>query len=394
MAHIARSRGDKYTFGMSLRSLGLVSVLALEAMLALTLLGACGGSGDGTQPAGSAGTPSGGGATSGAGNLAGSAAGTLPMPAGTSAGGAVTGAATAGSSGSAVGGSGSATGGGSGAGTGGGGASGGAGASAGGAGGRDFSTNRDAFFGASRCAAANVQFCEDFESGTLDPATWKTGGTAPVIDELQAARGKKALHIGPIGAGNSQIRTSKPFPATNGRYWGRAFVYANAMPHNSAGGDSLSYSHWTILAATGAVVAGEVRIGGQLQKRYQNPAPLNFWGVGTDNQTQPDGSGDWTNADDDPKGAAKAVVEKQWQCLEWMGDYMTDETKFFLDGTEHPSLDTNPMTKHGGNADKPFLLPEFSAIWFGWAEYQATTQKWELWFDEIAIDHERIGCVL
>jgi hypothetical protein len=379
---------------MSLRSPGLVSVLALEAMLAVTLLGACGGSGDSTQPGGSAGMASGGVAASGAGNLAGSAAGTLPMQAG--AGGAVAGAATAGGAGSAVGGSGSGTGGGSEAGTGGGGgASGsGAGTSAGGAGGRDFSTNRDAFFGESRCAAAKLQFCEDFESGTLDAATWKTGGTAPVIDELQAARGKKALHIGPIGAGNSQIRTSKPFPAMNGRYWGRAFFYANAMPHNSADADSLSYAHWTILAATGAVVNGEVRIGGQLQKRYQNPAPLNFWGVGTDSGTQPEGTGDWTNSDDDPKGAAKAVVEKQWQCLEWMGDYMTDETKFFLDGTEHPSLDTSPMTKHGGNATKPFLLPEFSAIWFGWAEYQATTQKWELWFDELAIDPERIGCVL
>jgi hypothetical protein len=77
-----------------------------------------------------------------------------------------------------------------------------------------------------------------------------------------------------------------------------------------------------------------------------------------------------------------------------MGDYMTDETKFFLDGTEHPSLDTTTMTKHGGIPDKPFLLPEFNAIWFGWAEYQPTTQKFELWFDEIAIDHERIGCVL
>jgi hypothetical protein len=73
---------------------------------------------------------------------------------------------------------------------------------------------------------------------------------------------------------------------------------------------------------------------------------------------------------------------------------MTDETKFFLDGVDHPSLATTPTTKHGGNADKPFLLPEFNAIWFGWAEYQETTQKFELWFDEIAIDNERIGCVL
>ncbi len=273
------------------------------------------------------------------------------------------------------------------------GVSGAGGLAAGGTGARDLSSNRDLFFGDSRCAAAKVQFCEDFEAGTLDAATWKTGGTAPVIDELQHARGKKALHV-TQGQGNSQIRTGKPFPAMNGRYWGRAFVYANAMPHQSADADSLTYSHWTILAATGATVAGEVRIGGQLQKRYQNATSLNFWGVGTDNHTEPEGSGDWTNADDDPKGAAKPVMEKQWQCVEWMGDYMTDETKFFLDATEHPSLATTTMTKHGGNPTKPFFLPEFNAIWFGWAEYQPTTQKFELWFDEIAIDHERIGCVL
>ncbi len=273
---------------------------------------------------------------------------------------------------------------------------GGAGASLGGGGGgaRDYSSNRELFFGASRCAVAGVVLCEDFESGKLDSGTWKTGGTAPVIDELQAARGSKALHVSRTGNGNAQIHTGKPFPAMNGRYWGRAFVYLNAMPHFSNEADSLNYSHWTIIAATGGVVAGEVRIGGQLQKRFQNPAPLNFWGVGTDNRSQPEGSGDWTNADNDPMGAVKPVAEKEWSCVEWLGDYMTDETKFFLDGVEHPSLATTPTTKHGGNPDKPFLLPEFSSIWFGWAEYQATTQQFELWVDEIAIDHERIGCVL
>lgn len=300
------------------------------------------------------------------------------------------GGSAAGSAGGAAGG---ASGGGGAPSAGGGGGSPAAGGASGGAAGRDFSSNRDAFFGASRCAAAGVQFCEDFESGTLDTATWKTGGTAPVIDELQAARGQKALHV-TQGQGNSQLRTSAVFPAKNGRYWGRAFVYFNAMPHFSSDADSLSYSHWTVIAATGSGVAGEVRIGGQLQKRYQNATPLNFWGVGTDNRNEPEGTGDWTNADDDPKGAAQPVVEKQWQCVEWMGDYTTDETKFFLDGVEHPSLATTPTTKHGGNPDKPFLLPEFNAIWFGWAEYQATTQKFELWFDEIAIDAERIGCVL
>ena len=365
---------------MLLRSSGTARAGVLAWFFALTAIIACSETDDGAS-SGTAGSGSGGETASGAGNIAGSSAGRDATLAGTTIGGTAAGMATGGTSaGGSVGGGAS-------------GAGGGGGTSAGGAGARDFSTNRDAFFGASRCAAAGVQFCEDFESGTLDAATWKTGGTAPTIDEVQAARGKKALHVAQ-GQGNSQIRTGKVFPAMNGRYWGRAFVYFNAMPHYSTEADSLSYSHWTVIAATGAMVAGEVRLGGQLQKRYQNATPLNFWGVGTDNRDEPEGSGDWTNADDDPKGAAKPVAEKQWSCIEWMGDYMTDETKFFLDGVDHPSLATTPTTKHGGNPDKPFLLPEFNAIWFGWAEYQETTQKFELWFDEIAIDNERIGCVL
>ena len=362
---------------MPLRTPGLVSVLVFE----LSLVAGCSVDDPGAPP-NSAGTSSGGlPATAGAGaNTAGSSAG-ITAQAGMAAGGMAGASMSGGAGGATAGASGS------------GGASAGAGGASGGNGARDFSSNRDLFFGDSRCAAAKVQLCEDFETGTLDAATWKTGGTAPVIDELQHARGKKALHV-TQGQGNSQIRTGKPFPAMNGRYWGRAFVYLNAMPHSSADADSLSYSHWTILAATGTMVAGEVRIGGQLQKRFQNPAPLNFWGVGTDNRNEPEGSGDWTNADNDPAGAVKPVAEKEWSCIEWMGDYMTDETKFFIDGTEHPSLATTPTTKHLGNADKPFLLPEFNAIWLGWAEYQPTTQKFELWFDEIAIDHERIGCVL
>src|SRR5215471_19286350 len=39
-------------------------------------------------------------------------------------------------------------------------------------GGRDYSSDKSKFFGASRCAQANVQLCEDFESGALDTSTW------------------------------------------------------------------------------------------------------------------------------------------------------------------------------------------------------------------------------
>ncbi len=258
------------------------------------------------------------------------------------------------------------------------------GVNAGGAGARDLSTDRTHFLGASRCAQANVQLCEDFESGTLDAKTWTAIGTAPVIDGVQKARGTKALHLTLSGNGQSAIRESKTFPAANNSYYGRAFVYFASLPTTPG----LSYSHWTMIAATGSTVTGEIRVSGQLQNG------VNLWGVGTDSQGSANGTGDWTNADKDPNGKPLAVPTGQWLCIEWLHKGDTNETRFWWDGVEHASLYTKPSTAHGGNSAQPYLLPQFKQVWLGFQEYQATTEKFELWLDEIAIDKDRIGCVI
>jgi hypothetical protein len=252
--------------------------------------------------------------------------------------------------------------------------------------GRDFSTDRTTFFGATRCAQAHVQLCEDFESGTLDTATWTTiGGTKPVIDGMQKARGNQALHLTIAGNGESAIRESKTFPAPNDTYYGRVFVYFKSLPTPATG---FTYSHWTMIAATGSGVSGEIRVSGQMQNG------MSYWGVGTDSGTDPTGTGDWTNSDKDPNGKPAPVPTGQWLCIEWMHKGDTNETRFWWDGVEHPSLYTQPTTPHGGNAKTPFTLPQFKNVWLGWAEYQPTTEPFELWLDEIAIDTARIGCVL
>jgi hypothetical protein len=249
-------------------------------------------------------------------------------------------------------------------------------------GGRNLSTDRDAFFGASRCTQANVQLCEDFESGVIDNATWTVSGTAPVIDGLHAARGTKALHISLPGNGLSYLRETKTFPEPNNTYYGRAFFYFNKLPVTT---NLFTYAHWTIIAGTGTGVPGEIRVSGQLQNN------ANHFGVGTDNRTD-GGSGDWTNSDNDPNKMPLAVPTGQWVCLEWLHKGDTNETRFFWDATEHPSLYTS-SSMHGGNAN-PYLLPQFTAVWLGWQEYQPATEPFELWIDEIAIDKQRIGCVL
>ena len=251
-------------------------------------------------------------------------------------------------------------------------------------GGRDYSTDRAAFFGNSRCADAGVQLCEDFESGMINPAIWTTQGTKPVVDTMEHARGTHALHITQQGNGLSYIVESTTFPEANNTYFGRVFVYFKSLPAPTADG-GMPYAHWTMLAGSGTGVPGEIRVSGQLQNGK------NLFGVGTDNQTD-SGTGDWTNSDNDPKGSPTAVPLNQWLCIEWMHKGDTNETQFWWDATLHPSLSTT-SSMHGGNKN-PYLLPQFKQVWVGWQEYQTSSELFELWVDEIAIDSRRIGCVL
>jgi hypothetical protein len=249
--------------------------------------------------------------------------------------------------------------------------------------GRDLTTDTSKFGlgGPSLCGGAKVQLCEDFESGQLDTNTWKVTGTAPTIDGVQKARGQKALHIKQSGSGASYIRETKTFPATNNTYFGRAYVYFATLA-----GPPMSYAHWTFIAASGTQVSGEIRVSGQFQNGN------NLFGVGTDNRVDDAGTGDWTTSDTDPNKTPKAVPTNQWLCIEWMHKGDTNETRFYWDAVEHPSLYTT-SSKNGGNGN-PYILPNFTNVWLGWQEYQTSTINFEMWLDEIAIDPSRIGCVL
>ncbi len=328
-------------------------------------------------------------ATGGSGN------GGLPASAGTSSG--ATGGATAGSSMSGgSGGSGGTTGGssgqggtaGRGAGNGGtdmGGEGGdmpggspGSGGSAGSAGmAGTFSTNRDDFFGEPRCGT-QYALCEDFESGSLDTGRWEQRGTVD-IDDSQSARGNYSAHFHTEDNGIAYITQTEAFPAPNNTYYARIFVRFDTMP------TAPDWAHWTVAGAQDATVtddAPEIRIGGQ----YHPTEDMNLFGVGTDRGP----TGDWTNLDDD-NGPQEVPVD-EWVCLEWMFDGQSNQTKFWWDGVEHPSLATSE-TVHGGS-DDPFVLPDFGSSWFGWWLYQAgtTPPEFDVWIDEIVVDYARIGC--
>ncbi len=249
--------------------------------------------------------------------------------------------------------------------------------------GRDLTTDTTKFGvgGPSHCGSAKVELCEDFETGKLDTNTWTVVGTAPVIDGVEKARGQNALHITQNGNGASYIRETKTFPALNNTYYGRAFVFFASLP-----GPPMNYAHWTFAAGSGTGVSGEIRLSGQFSNGK------NLFGVGTDNRVDDAGTGDWTTSDSDPNKNPAAVPTGQWLCIEWLHKGDTNETRFYWNALEHPSLYTT-KTMNGGNG-KPYILPKFTNVWLGWDEYQSSTLSFEMWLDEIAIDPARIGCVL
>ncbi|HVR64084.1 MAG TPA: hypothetical protein VMU50_19430 [Polyangia bacterium] len=247
--------------------------------------------------------------------------------------------------------------------------------------------------GASKCAQSGFQLCDDFESGAVDKATWTVDGTAPVIDDMHVARGSKALHITVPNGASTRLHETKTFRETDDTYFGRIFVYFKTLPTPTGG---LGYSHWTLLAASGdgPGAGGEIRFGAQMM------GGVNRFGTGTDNQSA-GGTGDWTNIDQDPApdGKPAYVPTGVWLCLEWMhAGPPANETKIWIDGVEHTSMATTE-TMHGTKLSRAvptagmgnFILPNFTALWVGWQAYSGK-QDYELWMDEIAVNHTRIGC--
>ena len=235
-----------------------------------------------------------------------------------------------------------------------------------------FSTDRTLFFGKSRCQ--RMLFCDDFETGLL--TNWSIWGDVPLIDTEEAARGAKALHIKKTGLGFSAVHLSSIFPVINNAYFGRAFVRYKQLPKAVNG-----YLHWELMGASGTGSSAEVRMGGEWQDGK------NRFNTGSDYGPL----GDSMQKDQDP-ASFREVPLNEWMCIEWQHDGLKNETKVWWDGVEHPSMETT-LTKHGGPANVPDILPVTTGFYIGWNSHQPSSETYEMFLDEIAIDPARIGCV-
>ena len=298
----------------------------------------------------------------------------------TSTGGA--GAGVAGSAGaSSTGGQGGAGGeaGGAAAGSGGAGVTGSAGAAGGGSGGSGGSrpdgggAGRAADGGAGMgagCAGKPYKLCEDFESGTVGdiPMGWTTlkgfsgtrGGVGLANDQFHS--GSMALKSNGMNTGMDRVQKSlAALGPTATKHWGRIFYKVQSPgPKPSSG-----VIHLTLAAMQGTtenrIVDTVVATNGTHQWLFNIP----------DDSCCTSSPYNWT-------------FDDAWHCAEWTLDVGTQSFRFFSDGKEVTQLAFTGKTNSRMSA--------YTSIGVGTIFYQTPPKPIVVWFDDLAIDDNQIGC--
>lgn len=234
----------------------------------------------------------------------------------------------------------------------------------------------------SSCAGAIV--CEDFESfpaGALDlpdaGATWQietpdcSGTGALVIDASEAHSGARSLKVtGAAGYCNHVFLGTGAVASLSGDVWARFYVRL-ATP--------LDMDHATLLAMRDTSTNTDLRMGGQ--------DSVLMWNRESDDATLPAMS---------PMGTALSLAPatNAWHCVELDVSATGPTLSTWVDGALVTGLvaggsDANP-TADGQWVSNATWAPHLVDARFGWESYASEAET--LWFDDVAIGAQRIGC--
>jgi hypothetical protein len=230
------------------------------------------------------------------------------------------------------------------------------------------------------CAA--LPLCDDFEGaaagGPPDPTRWTvgapdvTGTGALAIDDSQHHSGTRSVKVtGQGGYSNHIFFTNASVVGALGPVvWGRFYVRLT---------DALGDGHVTFLSMADAAAGGKhLRMGGQ--------AKILMWNRESDDATLPALS---------PAGIAQSepLPTGRWLCVELMVDEHAGTMQTWVDGVEVPGLHLDAVPTP--DVDEQWLRqagwrPMLTSFGLGWESYAG--QPMTLWFDDVALDAQRVGC--
>jgi len=221
------------------------------------------------------------------------------------------------------------------------------------------------------CAGKSYKLCEDFETGTSGavPTGWTTlagfgsGATQGVgLSNATAHSGMQSLQSNSSMTGQARVQRSlSGLGATASKHWGRIFYKVGAPPVKPASG----VLHVTMVALQGTVEDRVVDIVEDMNGKHQ-------WLFNIpDDSCCTSSTYDWS-------------FDSDWHCAEWYVDASSQSYRFFTDGTEVTSI---AFTNRAGAK-----MSTWTSVGVGAMFYQAVPSPFVMWFDDLAIDDNQIGC--
>ena len=252
-----------------------------------------------------------------------------------------------------------------------------------------------AFSGAAFTAdGANTLFSDDFESHTahlVPGAPWKEetykSGAVVQVDSGHAYSGKQALHIfTPRGAryrrGYVAIHLQTPVPDAMPGMYGRAMMWLDAAPVALPGAPPV---HWTLLQGEGRSaddtynsiyrLGVEQRGGTLLMANFETTPPVTT----------------------DCKQQSKVTVPVgRWACVEWHLEVADNDMQFWLDGRKVTRVKGRASAANacrGNDLQGEWRAPpKFNSLYLGLERYADSANDQNLWWDDVVLSKQRIGC--
>lgn len=227
------------------------------------------------------------------------------------------------------------------------------------------------------CDGHDYLLCLDFEDDEVGgiPADWTRNGDLISVQDDFAHLGTKSLRTDAQPEWRRRIEHDASMIGPS--HWGRVF-YRVAQPIPDAG---LVHSTHVSLTGVGPNI-------GEAEYRYFDSIKASSTGQGIENRlqfifnVQPSGP-EFARG----TGWIERYYEDVWHCAEWHVDAADQSYAFYYDGEELFSFVNGP-----GNFTESEIPDSYSMIALGWTNYQTAPPGFTAWYDDFAIDDERIGC--
>ena len=219
-------------------------------------------------------------------------------------------------------------------------------------------------------AACKYKLCESFESGAVGevPTGWTSlkgfgatrGGVGLASD--QAHSGSMALKSDSQSTGQDRVQLSlAALGATATKHWGRVFYKVqDPAPKPSSG----------VIHVTFASLEGTTE--NRVVDTVESTDGTHQWLFNIPDDTCCTSSGyDWT-------------FDAAWHCAEWNIDVSANSFHFYSDSKEVTEL------AFTGNAGSK--MSSYTSLALGTIFYQAPPSSLVVWFDDLAIDDNQVGC--